>query len=115
LGQFRFGGVALCEDAKEGLYWLNMSVRQRNIKACYCLSYFYFYGTCGLEEDIESGLVLLKFASKNGAIQAQLDLASRYKHGDGVQRDLQKCINYYEMACDAGNGEAHYELAMVYL
>jgi TPR repeat protein len=42
-------------------------------------------------------------------------MASRYQKGDGVQQDLQKCINYYEMACDEDNGEAEYKLAMIYL
>jgi TPR repeat protein len=60
-------------------------------------------------------MVLLKFAAKNGFIQAQLDMASRYQKGDGVQQDIQKCIDYYEMACGGDSGEAEYELATIYL
>jgi TPR repeat protein len=115
LSQFRLNGVALRKDEKEGLYWLNKSVRQRNVKACYALSFFYFKGQCNLEVNIESGMNLLKFSAKNGFIQAQLDMASRYQKGDGVQQDLQKYINYCEMACDGDSGEAEYKLAMIYL
>jgi TPR repeat protein len=115
LSQFRFDGVVWRKDEKEGLYWLNKSVCQRNIKACYTLSTFYFKGQCDLDQDIESGLLLLKFTAKNGFIQAQLDMAIRYQYGNGVQQDIQKCIKYYEMACDGDSGEAEYELAMRHL
>jgi TPR repeat protein len=115
LSQFRFDGVALRKDDKDGLYWLNKSVRQRNTKACYTLSSFYFKGKCDLDQDIESGLVLLKFAAKNGFIQAQLDMASKFQDIYGGQHDIQKCIKYYEIACDGDSGEAQYKLAMIYL
>jgi TPR repeat protein len=115
LSQFRLKGVALRKDEKECLYWLNKSVRQRNIKACHALSFFYFNGQCDLEVNIESAMKLLTFSVKNGFIQAQLDMASRYQKGDGVQQDLQKCISYYEMACGGDSGEAEYKLATIYL
>jgi TPR repeat protein len=115
LSEFKFDGVALRKDEEEGLYWLNKSVRQRNIKACYTLGTLYLGEESGLEEYIEYGLVLLKFSAKNGFIQAQLDMALVYQNGLDVQQDLQKCINYYEMACHGDSGEAEYELAMIYL
>jgi TPR repeat protein len=115
LSQFRFDGIALRKDNKEGLYWLNKSAYKRNTKACYTLSSFYFNGQYNLEEGKECGMNLLKFSAKNGFIQAQLDMASRYQKGDGVQQDLQKCISYYEMACGGDSGEAEYKLVIIYL
>jgi TPR repeat protein len=88
LSQFRFDGVALREDKKDGLVWLYKSVRQRNTKACYALSSLYLDGQCGIEEDVKSGLVMLKIAAKNGFIEAQLDMAARFQSGDGVQKNL---------------------------
>jgi TPR repeat protein len=114
LSQFRFDGVTLHEDEKEGLDWLNKPVRQRNVKACYTPCILYFEGRRGIEEDRKSGLVLLKFAVENGFLHAQLVMANRYQKGDGAQKNLQKCINCYEMACDAGSGKAHYKLAVIY-
>jgi TPR repeat protein len=115
LSQFRFDGIALRKDEEEGLYWLNKSVRQRNNKACHVLGSLYLEGRCGLEEDMKSGITLLNFAVKNAFIQAQLDMAIKYQKGDGVQQDIQKCIKYYEMACDGDSGEAEHKLALIYL
>jgi TPR repeat protein len=121
LSLFRYNDAALREDMKECLYWLNKSVCQRNIKVCYTFSdlgskgYFHFNKEHGIYENRTSGNRLLDFAATNGFMQAQLDMANTYQNRNGIPQDIQKRINYYEIAYVGDSGEAEFELAMIYL
>jgi TPR repeat protein len=57
----------------------------------------------------------MEFTAKNGHIQAQLQMADWHKEGSNMEKDMQKYIEYLNMAVNSGSSDAQYKLALVYL
>ena len=47
-------------------------------------------------------------------MNAIFELAEMYRTGDGVERDVDKALNYYEQAAEYGNVKAAYTLSEIY-
>ena len=49
-----------------------------------------------------------------GNVDAQIRMAKRYENGDGVEKDINKALDYYRQLGDQGNAEAQLHLGDVY-
>ncbi|KGK00414.1 tetratricopeptide repeat protein [Thalassotalea sp. ND16A] len=58
----------------------------------------YYQGSMGYEKDWREAFRLFKQAAEKGHPYAQLNLANMYKDGEGVAKDLQLAIFWYEKA-----------------
>ena len=56
----------------------------------------------------------LKSKAEGGDVQAQLALAKAYDLGEGVPRDEEKAVQWWEKAADQGNVSAQVSLGSVY-
>lgn len=61
-------------------------------------------------EQVES----LKIRASNGDTFAQMELASRYLYGKGVEKDENEAIQWLSMAAQAGNAVAQNRLGLMY-
>jgi uncharacterized protein len=69
----------------------------------------------GVQKDVMRGVLLLEGVAQQGRTSTQLRLALLYERGtDGLPADQGRAIAYYQMAADAGNAAALYELARLY-
>jgi TPR repeat protein len=50
----------------------------------------------------------------NGSAEAQNELGTMYKKGEGVAQDSQEAIKWYRLAADQGNAEAQINLGSMY-
>lgn len=57
---------------------------------------------------------LLCWAENSPTADSLLELAVRYEHGRGVQRDYQRAYRLYCLAADRGDSEAYYALGWIY-
>ena len=56
----------------------------------------------------------LETAAQQGDLKAQVELALKYEHAEGVPRDLSKAHNLYCQAATRGNAEAEFRLGWMY-
>lgn len=90
------------QDYEEAVKYLRLSADQGNTEAMSSLGFIYFFGK---EENTEEGLKYFQLAAaQNGdaAGRAQVRLGWCYQNGVGVKKDLQKALEYYQLAL--GNG-----------
>jgi hypothetical protein len=66
------------------------------------------------ESNGDSALELLRRAAQRGETSAQMELATRYLNGDGVDRDDAAAVSWLQEAARRGNGDAQYELGNTY-
>ena len=73
-----------------------------NHEAMYHLGRYYFDGEMGLRQDKAEGLKWYHRAIEAGSGKAALLLGGCYSNGDGVDKDIEKALEYFQKAADLG-------------
>ena len=106
-------GDGVAEDEAEGVRWLRAAANLGHWRAISELGQCYFYGTCGVERNVEKGLKALRqIATAGGVWEARL-LGNFYLLGtDGVEKNEAEGIRWYRLAADRGDEEAPLRIAV---
>ena len=78
--------------------------------ALYNLGSLYTAGKYGLTQDYDKGLELLHRAADLGHAGAYTNIGYAYDHGEGLEIDKEKAMDYYELAAMRGNVQARNNL-----
>lgn len=105
---------------------IEKEIKQGNIQAPYNVGYELYYvgvgyllGTHGLSRNESEGVRLLEKAVEIGSLEALEYLALIYEHGDGVEKNIDKAIQYYQHLITVDQerrySRANEKLAILYL
>lgn len=70
---------------------------------------------CDENGEISKSIYWFERAAKAGNVDAQSNLAFRYKDGKGVSRNISTAITWWKKSANAGNPVAQYMLSQVYM
>jgi len=73
------------------------------------------FDTPNLVEDIDISVAYTRLASQFGEKRITFNLGSKYHRGDGVEMDINKAIEYYQLAAEQGYLGAYRRLTEIYL
>ena len=102
-------------DDKAALKALMRLTEAGEHEAMYRVGGYYFEGKMGLRQDKEEGLKWFHRAVEAGSGKAACDIGSFYYIGDGVDKDEDKALEYYQKAAELGNIPSFYALGNVLL
>lgn len=97
------------KDVKEALYWYELASKQDNDEAQYRLGEYYY------TKNLNRSFYYLNQAYLNGNQDCLYYLAECYWGGDGVGKDLERAMYFYEKSSDYGNLDAKYRCGLYYL
>lgn len=107
-------GLGTEKNEALGIQYYQLAAQQGHAEAEFRIAGYYISGGSSLVPKNEvMGYELLKRAAKQYS-KAQYALGQCYEHGNGVEKDFKKAIEYYTLAADQNNAEASYELATCY-
>jgi len=90
-------------DAELKCLWDSMDAAEHNIltkgsaERQYSLGNDYFHG-CHVQKSIEKAVLLFQEAARHGCTDAAIRLGFMYQTGLGVPQDLERAIQFYELA-----------------
>jgi TPR repeat protein len=99
----------------EAFKWMKQSADLGDALAAYELSNFYFRGWGATETNLGSYRYWRIKAALLGATDAQFFMGQAYRTGDGVPKDPETSLFWYEKAAAKNHPEALYDLALHYL
>lgn len=109
------GNIAIRVGKTEtGLHYLKKAAQQEYLPSIMSLSMLY-YSAKGANKDYASAIKYLTQAAELDDLEAIRLLASLHERGLGTAKDVDKAKALYEKAYHAGNVDAGYNLALVYL
>lgn len=77
-------------------------------------AYYYYWGTMTFK-DLNKYFELIKNAADKGYPEALIEVGNAYLHGnEGVTQDLEKSVEYWEKAANAGDANAMYKMGWAY-
>ena len=109
LSDVYFTGKYVPKDTEHAYEWLFKVVEQGDSRTAAILGHHLVAGTHG-KTDVEKGLELLKASIDAGYMPAYLWIASLYKNGNGVEKNLATAKAWYEKGILAGNMACQSEL-----
>ncbi len=109
-----FRGKHLMKNPEAALRWLTLSAENGYGKAYRVLGGVYAFGSYGITRDNAKAGKWFALA-KNQDTQTALDIAEMYLEGRGVDRDIQKAIEYYDELAQEYVVEAHLKLGEIYV
>jgi len=109
-----FRGKHLMKNPEEALKWLTRSAENGYVKAYRVLGGIYAFGSYGIRRDNAKAGKWLALA-KDQNTETALDIAEMYLEGRGVDRDIQKAIEYYNELAEKYVVEAHLKLGEIYV
>lgn len=89
LGIYYYQGFGCKKDEAKGLYWVEKSIEDGNVRA-YCTLAHVFMNGLGCKVDLERGFKLYKCAAEKGDEHALEHLVECYEKGIGTPIDLEK-------------------------
>lgn len=108
-----FRGKFLVKNPATALEWLTRSAENGYGPAYRVLGGIYANGSYGIARDnIKAGKWLALAKDQNKA--TALDVAEMYLEGRGVNRDIDRAVEYYKELADAYVAEAHLKLGQIY-
>ena len=99
------------QSIEQAIHWYERAALKRNKNALYHLAMILIKQE---KKDFPTVARLLEQAAKLDHPNAQYNLAVMYQKGDGVEKDMQKALFWYEKASDANLAIAQYNLGMIY-
>lgn len=99
------------QDLEQAVFWYEKAALKKNRNALYHLAMILIKQE---PKDYASISRLLEEAAKLNHPNAQYNLAVMYHRGDGVEKDIQKALFWYEKASEANLAIAQYNLGMLY-
>ena len=89
-------------DPQEGFGLLSRSAGKGYAVAAYKIGEILEHGLYGFEKNMAEAIRWYEKSERLNYVGADLRLAKIYQNGEGVEKDLMKCINYYKMADKRG-------------
>jgi TPR repeat protein len=103
------------KNIEQGLYWLVKAAEQNSIHAQAFLGDIYGSDFNGeLAVDFKKSAYWYKKAAANGDKNAQYNLASMYRMGEGVLIDYKLSVDWYRKSALQGYGLAQHNLGIMY-
>lgn len=110
LGRCYENGVGVPQNTSTAIKWYEKSADQGCSYGQQQLgAYYYFEG-----HNMTQAFILLNKAAEQGESSAQALLGQCYRDGDGVDKNLDKAVKWYQESADQGNGLGLYGLAGCY-
>jgi len=81
---------------------------------CELLGASYYFGTDGLEQDLQRALGLYARACSAGRVRSCTNLGRMYHRGEGVVQDYSRAATLFHQACNGGYANGCYNLAITY-
>jgi len=111
---YEFGYWEIKQDYQEAYRLYKLSAEQNNCEGYAGLSNLYLQGLY-VKKDAKEGLRLAILAVSNGSMRGQGILGWSYQNGTvGLDEDLLKAIQYYQVAANAGDIESQVNLGLCY-
>jgi TPR repeat protein len=79
--------------------------------SCFDLGVIYTTGSYGQKKNVPEAIKWWTKAAKNNIVDAAFNLAVLYHYGKGIDKDLEKAAEFYDLAHQLGNSNATAELA----
>jgi TPR repeat protein len=115
LASHNLGNIAIRVGKTEtGLHYLKKAAKQEYLPSIMSLSMIYYSGR-GMNRDYASAFKYLTQAAELDDLKAIRLLASLHERGLGTAKDIEIAKALYRKAYQAGNIDAGYNLALVYL
>ena len=106
LGELYYYGKGVEEDKYKAIDWYTKAARAGVAQAIYNLGVFYHEGAW-LEKDDDKAMDLYMKAAKKGYAPANITIGSMYYHGEnGLEKNLDKAIEYFVEASIKGDDKA---------
>ena len=64
--------------------------------------------------EIDKAVKCFELASENGCLDAMVDLAKMYEHGNSVGKDFDESLKWYKLAAESGDRDSIYHLGYLY-
>lgn len=93
-----FKGDGADQDLNKALGLWHKAADEEHPAAMGLLGRAYMEGKMGVEKDAASGLVLLEKAANGGNTPSSVYLGNIYAKGQGVERDMERAMKWYEQA-----------------
>ena len=90
------------ETDEETLILLEKCIERKNARAMHLLAMNYINGDMGLQKDWTKAVELMLEAGKLGCTNAYGLVGDAYRYGHGVEKDLKKARQYYELGAIGG-------------
>lgn len=103
------------KDLKEAEKWLKLAANQGYNIAQLKLGLMYLHETEEIGSSTRAAYWIHKAAKQPGLAEAQLHLASLYRHGQGVVQNFITAKKWLIKAANAGLTEAQYDLGLLYV
>ncbi|EJK77025.1 hypothetical protein THAOC_01171, partial [Thalassiosira oceanica] len=95
-----------CPDSDaDHLAMIQARVKKKDPEAANYLGQKYFFGSLGLQKDMQKAVELYTKAAELGSIDALFSLGDAYYFGEGVQEDKGKAYEIYKKAAMQGHVE----------
>ena len=118
LGDRFSSGEGAERDESDAEYWYRKSAEQGNMHAQYSLSNLYrprYAEDKEVEADETEAFLWMRKSAESGNAKAYSDLASDYRHGNGVEADGSQAVYWYEKAAEEEDtGYAEFELGEIF-
>ena len=98
-----FCRTAIPDNDADQIAMIQARVVKKDPVAVYFLGDKYFFGSLGLQKDMQKAVELLTDAAELGSIEALFSLGFAYKSGEGVGQDQAKATELYEKAAMQGH------------
>ena len=85
---------------------LKKRVNAGHHEAMRCIGSYYFHGMMGLQQDKAEGLKWIRRAVEAGSGKAAGMIGTYYYLGNGVEKDCDKALEYYQKATELGDSTA---------
>ena len=97
----------------DALAMIQTRVAKKDPEAINTLGHKYCFGLLGLKKDMRRTVDLRTEAAELGLIEALFDLGYLYYHGNGVQQDMAKAVEFYKKAAMQGHVMSRHYLGSI--
>ena len=90
------------ERYSEALPYLKSAATYGDVTSQRLLAYVYFLGENGVKKDFHQARKWFQKAAEQGDAESQFQLGAIYYTGDGVKRNIQASIKWFDKSCKNG-------------
>lgn len=99
----------------EAFQWIKKGAESGDCLACSQLASFYYHGLGVVQTNVEAYRFWRARAAMLGSTEAQYAMGAACRIGDGVPKNIENCLAWYQKAAAKNHPAALYDLAVYYL
>ena len=107
-----FCRVPTPKSDEERIEKIKKRVEMNDGNAIHSFGCYYYHGELGFPQDRAKALELLHRAGELGCAESYCNIGCAYLNGDGVERDMTKAVQHWELAAIGGHAIARYNLGI---